>query len=110
MLMVSVSNVVLLVNHNCPCNQCNTQTVQSFIGNDYFFKSGNPYAHVQTTKLYTADPLWDGKGCSSLKQNCCQVPGLPMFYKVLNSTTTDYIEMRVCGDENTDNEDIPVNY
>ena len=95
--------------HNCPCNQGTTQTVQSFIGNNYFCESGNPYVYTQT-KLYTADPLWDGKGCSSLEQTCCQTPGLPWFHKVLNSTTTDYIELRVCADEGINNEDIPVNY
>ena len=34
---------------------------------------------------------------------CCQSPGLP---KTFNLLTTDYIELRVCGDELTTNEDI----
>ena len=92
---------------NCPCAQGTTQTVQSFIGSDYFCESGNPDGY-DTSKLYTNDPLWDGKGCSSLEQSCCQAPGLPWFHKVLNSTTTNYIEMRVCGDQ--DDEDATINY
>ena len=92
----------------CPCTQSSTQTVQSFIGSDYFCESGNPDYFDTSGKLYTNDPLWDGKGCSSLEQTCCQVPGLPWFHKVLNSTTTNYIEMRACGDQG--DEDAPVSY
>ena len=36
--------------------------------------------------------------------------GLPWFNKVLNSTTTDYIELRVCADQGTANEDVPVSF
>ena len=98
---------------NCPCSQNSSQnsTLQSFIGNDYYCESGNPatggtWQHI----LYTSDPLWDGKGCGSLEGNCCTAPGLPWFHKVLNTTTTDYLELRVCGDSSTTDEDIPVSF
>ena len=96
--------------YNCPCSEGNLQnsTLQSFIGNDYFCESGNPAIHQD--KLYTSDPLWDGKGCGSLEGNCCTAPGLPWFNKVLNTTTTDYLELRVCGDEGTAGEDTPVSF
>ena len=98
--------------YNCPCSQGSLQnsTMPSFIGDDYFCESGNPSTNrkIDGSTFYTADPLWDGKGCGSLEQTCCQAPGLPWFHKVLNSTTTDYIEMRVCGDEG--GEDTPVSY
>ena len=95
--------------YNCPCTQGTIQTVQSFIGSDYFCESGCPDTHTKS-KLCTTDPLWDKKGCSTIEQSCCQVTGLPWFHKTIQSPTTDYIEMRVCSDEGTDNEDIPVNY
>ena len=96
--------------YNCPCSKVTTQnsTLQSFIGNDYFCESGNPYIYQH--KLYTSDPLWDGKGCGSLEGDCCTAPGLPWFNKVLNTTTTDYLELRVCGDEGTASEDTPVSF
>ena len=94
---------------NCPWANGTTQTVQSFIGSDYFCESGNPNNNW-LTKLYTTDPLWDGKGCGSIEQTCCQAPGLPWFHKVLNSTTTNCVEMRVCGDQGTHDEDVPVSY
>ena len=99
--------------HNCPCSQGSTQnsTLQSFIGNDYFCESGNPSTDgTAEYKLYTQDPLWDGKSCGSLEGNCCSATGLPWFNKILNSTTTDYIELRVCTDQNTANEDVPVSF
>ena len=96
--------------YNCPCSAGSLQgsTLQSFIGNDYFCESGNPSTngHFQGV-LYTSDPLWDGQGCGSLEVNCCTAPGLPWFNKNLNTTTSDYLEMRFCQDENTNNEDTP---
>uniref|UniRef100_A0A1X7UKG0 Fibrinogen C-terminal domain-containing protein n=1 Tax=Amphimedon queenslandica TaxID=400682 RepID=A0A1X7UKG0_AMPQE len=97
--------------HNCPCSQGSPQSPQSFIGNDYFCESGNPATdNTWQFILYESDPLWDGKGCGSLEGNCCTAPGLPWFNKVLGTNTTDYLELRVCGDETTDNEDVPVGF
>ena len=94
---------------NCPCSNGSTQTiVQSFIGSDYFCESGNAQGGFQAGKLFTQDPLWDGKGCNGLEVNCCSAPGLPWFNKILNTSTTDYIELRVCADQSTSDEDAPV--
>ena len=97
--------------YNCPCSNGSTQNVQSFIGNDYFCESGNPATDgtLQAT-LYVSDPLWDGEGCGAFEGECCSAPGLPWFNKVLHAATTDYLELRVCGDESSDNEDIPVSF
>ena len=94
---------------DCPCAPNSPVTVPSFIGNDYFCESGCP-GHWQWNTFYPGDPLWDGKQCGLIESPCCQAPGLPWFYKTLNSTTTDYIEMRVCADEVGSWEDSPVNY
>ena len=93
----------------CPCTTGSMQlpNIQSFVGNDYFCESGSP-GQFQVNTPYFSDPLWDGKQCGSLEQECCQAPGLPWFHKDLNSTTTDYIELRVCGDSRTYDEDVPV--
>ena len=94
--------------HECPCAPNSPVSVPSFIGNCYFCESGCP-GHWQHNVLYT-DPLWDGKQCGLIEKPCCQAPGLPWFHKTLNSPTTDYIEMRVCGDQPTTDEDSPVGY
>uniref|UniRef100_A0A1X7TJ08 Fibrinogen C-terminal domain-containing protein n=1 Tax=Amphimedon queenslandica TaxID=400682 RepID=A0A1X7TJ08_AMPQE len=49
-----------LGHRNCPCSQGSTQTVQSFIGNDYFCESGNPATDgTWQNILYESDSLWD---------------------------------------------------
>ena len=92
---------------NCPCNSDSTITVQSFIGDNYFCESGNSMTGF-TRKLYTSDPLWDGEGCGGIEGPCCNAPGIPWFHKVLDSSTTDDIELRACGDQYTFDEDVPV--
>ena len=97
---------------NCPCSPGSPQksTLQSFIGNDYFCESGNPATDGSYKNIfYSSDPLWDSKNCSS-EGACCTAPGLPWFHKVLNTTTTDYLELRVCADQLTVDEDIPVSH
>ena len=81
---------------NCPCSPGSSQQVPSFIGNNYYCEAGS------------ADPLWDGQGCLSIETQCCSSPYLPWFYRQYNSSTTDYIELRVCGDQSTADEDVPV--
>ena len=108
-LMSGVRDSQTDAHSSCPCSQGSMQSVQSFIGNDYFCESGNPNSGWEQ-KLYVEDPLWDGKGCGSNEATCCSAAGLPWFNKVLNSTTTDYIELRVCADQDTANEDVPVSF
>ena len=97
--------------HDCPCSTGTQQGphVQSFINNNYYCESGADTSW--TYKLYTSDPLWDGNGCGTLETACCSAPGLPWFHRDYgNTTTTDYLELRVCGDQETDDEDIPVSF
>ena len=82
---------------SCPCNNGSTFPVTPFIGDNYFCESGNNNTDSSTV-FYTADPLWDGEGCGSLEAPCCTAPGLPWFHRDYGTnTTTDYIELRVCG-------------
>ena len=93
---------------SCPCNTGSSVSVPSSIGNNYFCESGNPNSSPSQI-LYTSDPLWDGQGCGGSEGPCCNVPGIPWFHRDYgNTTTTDYIELRVCGDGS--DEDSPVSY
>ena len=84
--------------------------IQSFISH-YFCESGNHEESNSKYILYTSDPLWDGQGCGSNEAPCCSAPGIPWFHRDYgNTTTSDYIELRVCADQGTDNEDVPVGY
>ena len=97
----------------CPCNTGSSVSVQSFIGNNYFCESGNTASSSPSQILYTSDPLWDGQGCGGAEGPCCNVPGIPWFHRDYDSTTTtDYIELRVCADNGAEGyeEDSPVSY
>ena len=94
--------------YDCPCSPSSPVIPPAFIGNDYFCESGCP-GHVQLKVFYT-DPLWDGKQCGILDKPCCTKSGLPWFHKTLTADTTDYIELRICGDEDVNNEDVPVSF
>ena len=94
--------------YNCPCSTSSLQGphVQSFIGKDYYCESGTSADWSRV--LYTSDPLWDGKGCGAVETDCCAVSGQPWFHKDYKQTTTDHIELRVCADQTTTDEDVPV--
>ena len=95
----------------CPCaNRASRTRVPSFVGSDYFCESGNP-GRTWEFILYASDPLWDGQGCGS--PPCCELsypPGVtaPWFCKQLPQTTTDDIEIRICGNQPPRDEDTPV--
>uniref|UniRef100_A0A1X7SH19 Uncharacterized protein n=1 Tax=Amphimedon queenslandica TaxID=400682 RepID=A0A1X7SH19_AMPQE len=94
----------------CPCADDSTQQVQSFVGDHYFCETAI-VSGAYEEQLYTSDPLWDGQDCGSGETACCNVPGIPWFHRDYgNTATTDYIELRVCADEGTTNEDVPVGY
>ena len=92
----------------CPCGTSGAESAPSFVGTDYYCESGNPNNFDQV-RPYINDPLWDGQGCGSLEKPCCNRPNLPWFHKPLGYSTMDSIEVRVCCNEGTYNEDVPFN-
>jgi len=76
-----------------------------FVGNDYFCDTGSQN-QVNNSLFYNSDPLWDGAGCGPLN-SCCSLNDPPWFYKQLPEPTTDDIEMRLCSDQNN-NDDSPI--
>lgn len=85
--------------YSCPCIGQNTGGTTptpppSFVGDDYFCEAE------------PGDPLWDGTGCTT--SQCCTFNSPPWFNRQLSSPTTDSIEVRLCGDEGTNDEDAPV--
>ena len=93
---------------DCPCSNGASITPPSFVGNNYFCESANPTSSWMLS-LLTSDPLWDGNGCNLVEVPCCSKADIPWFHRNYgNTTTTDYLELRVCSSESTSNEDIPV--
>ena len=95
---------------NCPCinrDQASSATrPPAFVGNDYFCDTASS-GRFNSRTFYSDDPLWDGAGCGPLN-DCCTFNNPPWFYKQLPQSTTDSIEMRVCRDQDTGNEDIAI--
>uniref|UniRef100_A0A1X7VDH7 Fibrinogen C-terminal domain-containing protein n=1 Tax=Amphimedon queenslandica TaxID=400682 RepID=A0A1X7VDH7_AMPQE len=102
-------NVLLASDYTCPCGIGSTQTTQSFVGNNYFCESGN-LLNMAQFKLFTSNPLWDGQNCGSVDINCCSAPGIPWFHRTYSVATNDNLELRVCGDQGTGDEDTPFGY
>ena len=93
---------------DCPCtDSTNTVPAPDFVGNNYFCESGNRGLGLgERTTFFESDPVWDGEQC---EEDCCGNGKSPPWFSVtLPSLTTDDIEVRICGDESTDNEDTPV--
>ena len=98
--------------HSCPCNTgvASNNKVQQFVGEHYYCESGNNGGSNNAGTLYATDPLWDGNDCPSREAPCCSPPKRPpwFFRDYGNDTATDYLELRVCGNEKWSNEDTPV--
>ena len=97
----------------CPCShrRFNVSRIPvSFVGQDYFCDSGvGADGRYRNDLNFFDDPLWDGAGCGS-NSTCCEFNNPPWFHKQLPQSTTDSIEMRVCRDEDQNNEDIRVSH
>lgn len=95
----------------CPCvNPNHPQNVepQSFVGNDYYCESGKESDSYTPRVMITEDPIWDGQNCDR-EGECCGSGKTPPWFSVqLSSPSTDDIEVRILGDESTDNEDTPI--
>ena len=91
----------------CPCTNAPNPvpTIPPFVGNDYFCETGvtGAWSHV----LYPDDPLWDGENCGS-QSTCCEFNNPPYFCQRLSEATADDIEVRICGDQLTIDEDNPI--
>ena len=90
---------------NCPCSPQQGSAPPSFVGNNYYCESGNPADSSPSSKFYRSDQLWDGEQCEG---TCCSgtTKSPPWFSVQLPTNTTDRIEVRICGDESTSNEDV----
>ena len=97
-------------NEICSCTRSNVSwplQVPSFIADNYFCATGNPGAEFTLTTIYQDDPLWDGEGCGPTNA-CCEFNSPPWFCTTLPEPTSDDIEVRICLDQESNDEDILV--
>ena len=91
----------------CPCTG-HGQSPPNFVGSDYYCESGLDRPPWEPFMFYPNDTLWDGQGCDGLERTCCDPPNLPWFCKELPQSTTDNLEIRICGDQVLADEDTPI--
>ena len=90
---------------NCLCAAASGSQPPSFVEDHYYCESANiGYTEDQ---WYANDPLWDGDGCPT-GNICCDPPNLPWFNRMIDPPSTADIELRVCRDEDSGNEDVVV--
>ena len=80
------------------CSFAHLNHIQAFVGNSYFCDSSGNIFNL----------LWDGITECSMDPTCCAPYTGPWFNTTLLAPTTDNIEIRICGDESSFNEDTPV--
>ena len=89
----------------CPCNgefPGAEAYIPNFVGNHYYCESG--FVERWLPRLAWEDPLWDGKGCHTANNTCCDRSGF--FYRNV-TTSTDDIEVRWCSNHPYTDEDSP---
>ena len=92
--------------YNCPCSPAAGPQPPENVGDNYFCESGNPTDRFEEGRLYSSDRLWDGQQCEG---SCCEGTQSPPWFSVqFPAPTTDMIEVSICCDQGTTDEDTPV--
>ena len=92
----------------CPCSNTDGQARDPplSIGNNYYCESGNSMSDFRRGHLYLEDKLWDGQQCEG---TCCTGTNSPPWFSVqLPAPTNDAIQVHICCNQDTGDEDIPV--
>ena len=92
--------------YSCPCARSDHTyigTVPPYIGNDYYCESGSSLPSY-SFEYFPDDPLWDGMDCPYYN-TCCTRRNPPYFCKQVVASS-NAIEMRVCTDQYSGDEDI----
>ena len=105
----ALDEVATIRNSNCKCTRSTTAadalSPPSFVGGDYFCDTGSANKYT-ASQFYGGNPLWDGAGCGPENACCSKQKKSPWFFKKLQSSTSEDIEMRVCCDEGPSYEDV----
>ena len=92
--------------YTCPCSNGN-KAPPSFVGDNYYCESAYT-GDCFTLDVLTDDLLWDGQQCNNEGMCCTGANTPPWFSMRLSGTTSDDIEVRICHNQRTSNEDTPV--
>ena len=92
---------------NCPCN--GGYEPPYYVGNNYYCESAHKDYCWVINRFFPNDPLWDGQQCDNDESTCCTDTNTPPWFSVdLPDSTSDDIEVRICHDQDTTDEDTPI--
>ena len=90
----------------CPCSE--GPDPPSYIGNNYYCESAYPGPDCYVSNMFFPnDTLWDGQQCNN-EGTCCTGDGTntpPWFSVELSDLTSDDIQVTICHDQDTSDED-----
>ena len=95
--------------YNCPCSD-GINALPLYLGSNYYCESANKdnIDIIIDSKFFPSDPLWDDQQCDN-EGTCCTGANTPPWFSVdLHNPTSDDIEVRICHDDDTDDEDTPI--
>ena len=92
----------------CSDKHINNTESLGFIGGKSFCDTGNLGTEVPQKEVLTEHPLWDGITYCPSSDTCCTPHSGPWFHTTLPLPTMADIEIRICGDQKTANEDTPL--
>ena len=94
----------------CPCVAGSTDDIPTFVGQNYFCETGLTQWNTTDGIFWpNGDPLWDGQGCGPTS-SCCTFNSPPWFNVRLPSTSTDYVEVRICNSKGIGRSDTPIQF
>ena len=96
----------------CPCTDLentNTSLVPPFLGDDYFCETAVTTGSANSNPIQFFQMTHSGmeRTCGP-ESTCCEFNNPPYFCKHLSEPTVDDIEVRICAEEDTQNEDVPI--
>ena len=92
----------------CAEGYLDESSLYNFIGTNYFCDTSNTNDEDWHNELFPDHLLWDGIAQCFNSSTCCAPSAGPWFTTTLSSPSTSDIEVRICGDESTANEDTPI--
>ena len=90
----------------CPC--AGGYSPPLFVVSDYYCESGNLGPGWNETQMYSSDVLWDRQQCGGNEITCCNPPNLPWFCKTFPYPISKDLEVRICTDQNLDDENVAI--
>ena len=98
----AMNQTVCATHHQVP-------VLHHMLDSSYYCESGSlNHPKLALFKWFTSDPLWDGMQCGGDEGPCGNYTGLPWFNKNTPTPATATINVRLCPDENTNNENIGI--